>query len=97
MASNGWVAGPERESIVGGGVRQLSAQRPYRFIRDGSPRRKRGAFRGSDLSGSRGLARTVSLTGGPGASRESRETDGDKAGAIPPGGFGEQSQGSSGL
>jgi len=26
MASNGWVEGPERESIVGGGVRQLSTQ-----------------------------------------------------------------------
>lgn len=30
MASNGWVAGPERESIVGGGVRQLSTRRSGR-------------------------------------------------------------------
>jgi hypothetical protein len=87
MASNGWVARPERESIVGGGVRQLSARC--------SGRSAQAEARGSsELSG---LARTVSLTGGPGASRESRKTDGDKAGAIPPGGFGEQSQGSSRL
>lgn len=29
MASNGWVVRPERESIVGGGVRQLSTRRLF--------------------------------------------------------------------
>jgi hypothetical protein len=49
MASNGWVEGPERESIVGGGVRQLSAQRPGRVAQAGA----------RSLSGRSGLARTV--------------------------------------
>lgn len=50
MASNGWVGWPERESIVGGGVRQLSTQCPGR----GAQVEARGS---SELSG---LARTVS-------------------------------------
>jgi hypothetical protein len=87
MASNGWVERPERESIVGGGVRQLSTQH--------SGRSAQVEARGS--SEPSGPAQTVSLTGSPRVGRKSRETDGDKAGTVPPGRFGEQSQGSSGL